>query len=141
MIKLVVFDWNGTLIADTLACMAAYNHVLNIFGGREVNLKTFRSTIILPVIDFYIKHGCKRIELLQNSKKLGEIFHAYYESRVLKLRTRRNARKLLEWLYKHNIESIILSNHTEKGIKSQLQRLHIEKYFLLFLQILLWIPL
>lgn len=129
MIKLVVFDWNGTLIADTFACMETYNHVLDIFGGKEVNLKTFRSTVIYPVIDFYIKHGCKRKELLQNSKKLGEIFHAYYESRVSKLRTRKNARKLLKWLYQHNIESIILSNHTEGGIKSQLQRLRIEKYF------------
>ncbi|MDO8657370.1 MAG: HAD family hydrolase [Candidatus Levybacteria bacterium] len=129
MIKLVVFDWNGTLIADTLTCMAAYNHVLDIFGGKEVNLKAFRSTMVFPVIDFYIKHGCKRKELLQSSKKLGEIFHTYYESSVLKLRTRKNTKKLLEWLYQHNIELIILSNHTEEGIKSQLQRLRIKKYF------------
>ena len=98
MIKRLIFDWNGTLIADTLACMEADNHVLKAFGGRPVDLNSYRDTIIIPAINFYVEHGCDREELIKNSKKVGETFHRYYEPRVLKIRTRRNAKKLLEFL-------------------------------------------
>lgn len=129
MIKLVVFDWNGTLIADTRACMEADNHVLKVFGGKQVNLKTYRATIIIPSNIFYIQHGCNGTQLALESKKLGEIFHSYYEPQVLKVRTRKNAHKLLSWLYKNKIKSIILSNHTVKGIENQLERLNLGDLF------------
>lgn len=128
MIKLVVFDWNGTLLADTLACMDADNCVLNTFGGKQVDLRTYRETIIIPAIDFYVEHGCKREQLQKGSEKLGKVFHTFYEPRVVKARTRKNAHKLLKWLKDHNIDSTILSNHTVEGISFQLKRLQIEKY-------------
>lgn len=129
MIKLVVFDWNGVLIADTRACMAADNHVLKTFGGRPVDLKTYRDTIIIPSINFYIKHGCNREQLIRESDKVGGIFHSFYETRATKVRTRRGAHKLLDWLSRNSITSIILSNHTVSGISFQLDRLKIKKYF------------
>jgi phosphoglycolate phosphatase-like HAD superfamily hydrolase len=129
MIKTIVFDWNGTLLADTHACWETDNHVLKFFGGKQVNLKTYKDTIIIPSINFYAMHGCNRQRLEIESKKLGEVFHAYYEPRVSKIRTRINTRRLLDFLLKNKIESVILSNHTIIGITSQLKRLKIEKYF------------
>lgn len=129
MVKLVVFDWNGTLLADTHACMDTDNYILKVFGGRQINLKTYRDTIIIPSIEFYVQHGCKREQLLTETKKWGEEFHSHYEPRAAKVRTRQNARKLMDWLLKNKIELIILSNHTILGIESQLKRLRIEKYF------------
>lgn len=64
MIKLVIFDWNGVLIADTLDSLDADNHVLKAFGGNPVSLKVFRDTITIPSIDFYVQHGASR-EYLQ----------------------------------------------------------------------------
>lgn len=129
MIKLIVFDWNGTLIADTKACMDTDNHVLKVFGGKQVGLNTYRNSINIPAIDFYVDHGCNRELLQKESEKLGNVFHTYYETRVAKIRTRRNADMLLKWLNDHNIDSIILSNHTVEGIRFQIKRLSIEKYF------------
>lgn len=128
-IKQVVFDWNGTLIADATASMNTDNHILDVFGGRRVNLKTYRDTIVIPSIEFYVTHGCDREQLLSQSKKWGEEFHSHYEPRVAKIRTRQNAHELLKWLAENKIDSIILSNHTVVGINSQLKRLGIEKYF------------
>ena len=128
MIKLVVFDWNGVLLADTLACMAADNHVLKVFGGRPVNLKQYRDTIIIPAISFYTRHGCNRQELQNNTKELGNVFHEYYEPRASKCRSRKGAMKLLQWLSKKQIKSIILSNHTVHDINYHLKRLKFEKY-------------
>ncbi len=128
MKKLVVFDWNGTLLADTRACMAADNHVLETFGGTPVSLKQYRDTMIIPAINFYVKHGCNREKLVNNSQRLGEVFHSFYEPRAAKCRSRKGARALLEWLSKNNIQSIVLSNHTTEGINFQLKRLKINKY-------------
>lgn len=129
MIKLVVFDWNGTLIADTNACWEADNHVLEVFGGKSVDLKTYRSTIIIPAINFYTTHGCSRAELENNCEKLGQVFDLAYEPRVLRCRTRRGTKKILLWLKKNSIRTIILSNHTIEGIMTQLYRLKIKNYF------------
>jgi phosphoglycolate phosphatase len=128
MIKLLVFDFNGVLIADTQACMAADNNVIKTFGGKPVNLKVYRDTIIIPAVNFYSTHGCNREELLKNSKRLGEVFHTFYEKRAAKIRGRKYAKKILKWLYKNNIDSIILSNHTVVGIDYQLKRLGMRDY-------------
>ncbi|MCK4354838.1 HAD family hydrolase [Candidatus Parcubacteria bacterium] len=128
MKKLIIFDWNGTLLSDTRACMDADNHVLKIFGGTPVDLKTYRDTMIIPAIDFYTQHGCDKEELQRKSQKLGEVFHSFYELRAAKCRLRQGAKLLLKWLSHHSIKSVILSNHTIKGINNQLNRLKINKY-------------
>jgi len=128
MIKLLVFDFNGVLLADTQACMAADNHVIKTFGGKPVSLKVYRDTIIIPSVNFYSAHGCNREELLENSKRLGKVFHTFYEKRAAKIRGRKYAKEVLKWLYKNNIDSVILSNHTVVGITYQLERLGMKNY-------------
>lgn len=128
MTKLVVFDWNGTLIADTLACLSADNKILQVMGGREVDLKTYRDTIIIPAKHFYIEHGCSEKDLIDRAQEVSHIFHDTYESRVQNMRTRRGAKEILHWLDSHNIDVIILSNHTVEGIVYQLKKLGLESY-------------
>ena len=125
MTKLVIFDWNGTLFSDTRACFDADNHILEVFGGKKVSLKEYRDTIIIPGNDFYVKHGVNRDRLVRESKKIGEIFHGFYEPRAAKCRLRAGAKKLLEGLQKQQIQSIILSNLTIVGIDKHLDRLKI----------------
>jgi phosphoglycolate phosphatase len=129
MKKLVVFDWNGVLLADTNACVDADNRLLKVFGGKSITLKQFRDTFCVPAIDFLAHHGCKRKVLEKNVQKLGEIFKKEYEPRAAKCRTRQGARELLDWLSQNSINTIIISNHTVEGINSQLKRLKLENYF------------
>ncbi len=128
MIKAVVFDWNGTLIADTQACMEADSHVLKACGGTAVGLTTYRDTMVIPAIDFYTQHGCNREDMIKNAEKYSNIFHNYYEKRVNTCRTRTGAREVLSLLQKNSIRSTILSNHTVEGIETQLKRLGLRSY-------------
>ncbi len=128
MKKLIVFDWNGTLLSDTQACFEADNTVIKYFGGQPINLQTYKDTIIIPAIDFYSQHGCDRKEMEENIQRVGEVFHSFYEPRAAKCRTRRGVQKLLTWLKYHSVISIILSNHTITGINNQLVRLGINDY-------------
>ncbi|MFZ3077680.1 MAG: HAD hydrolase-like protein [Candidatus Aenigmatarchaeota archaeon] len=128
MINSVVFDFNGTLFADTTACWEADNHILKTFGGNKISLKEFRNTFSIPAINFYSVNGCDKNGLTKDSEKLGKIFHGFYEKRAAKLRSRKNAKIVLKWLQENGIDSVILSNHTVAGINFQLERLGMKKY-------------
>lgn len=129
MIKLVVFDWNGVLIADAAATVATDKELFKEFGHTPIDMKTYREIFTMPVRKFFIAAGFSEAEMDKNSVRIQERFHALYEPRIAKVRTRTGARTLLDFLAAEGIEAIILSNHTIEGITNQVKRLGIEKYF------------
>ena len=129
MIKLVVFDWNGVLIADAAATVAVDKELFKAFGHEPLDMKTYREIFTMPIKEFFFAAGFTRAEMERNAVRIQEMFHKLYEPRIAKIRTRTGARKLLEYLGTKNIDAIILSNHTVEGITNQLRRLGIEKYF------------
>lgn len=127
MIKLVVFDWNGTLIADTKAITDGVNEVLFNFTKKKITIKKYQENYCLPFSNFYVKFGIKMNKLIEG--KITKMFHTYYENRACKLRTRSYVREVLDYLNKKSINCVLLSNHTQSGIKKQLKRLNLEHYF------------
>ena len=129
MIKLVVFDWNGVLIADATACKDTENHILKMYGRKPVTMEKFREFVSIPAKEFFIRMGFTPAFMAKHGSRMQAKFHEYYEQRIQNIRTRRNARALLKWLSQRKIECVILSNHTEEGIRDQMQRFGIEGYF------------
>lgn len=128
MIKLVAFDWNGTLLADSSACAYAVNRVLERFGGSAVTLKECREAVSLPAVEFYVAHGCDRDAMLRNRSETGGIFHSAYESAASGVRSRRGAKAALERLSENGIDAIVLSNHLRGSIEAHLKRLGMGRY-------------
>lgn len=129
MIKLVAFDWNGTIFSDASTCCEAVNEVLKFLKLKPVSLKTYREHFDVPVTRTYLGLGISQEQIDSKSTEIVKTFHTNYEIRATKVRTRAYTRELLEWLSKNNIESIIFSNHIDEPIKRQLKRLKLEKYF------------
>jgi len=127
MIRLVSWDWNGTVLADTQALMDAGNHIIKTYGGTPIPRKQYAATFDFPTIDFYCNQGCNR-EALINSE-FGKEYYSFYESRASKCRTRKGTREVLNWLKDKSIDSIILSNNIEESITNQLVRLDLTEYF------------
>lgn len=101
MIKLIVFDWNGTLLADTRACMDADNFVIQNYGGKPfASVREFRAIVTIPAFDFYVARGCERKKLLADMKTVRAMFHNFYEKRACRCRLRKGARSLLRILNK-----------------------------------------
>jgi phosphoglycolate phosphatase-like HAD superfamily hydrolase len=125
MIKLVAFDWNGTLLADTICCWEGSAMELKVCGRKPMSLLKFRQTFTIPYIECLVANGADRKFVLKNSKKISKAFHDFYEPRASKCRTRGGVRKALAWLKGHKIKSMIYSNHTVVGIEAQLKRLKI----------------
>lgn len=128
MIKLVAFDWNGTLFADAQAVCDACNHFIAAMGGNPITLKIYREKFVVPVIDFYESIGLSREKVLKNAKKNAEIFHKYYELRASTIRSRANSKLLLQWLGQQKISSVIFSNHIVDRIQEQIERLSLSKH-------------
>lgn len=128
MIKLVVFDWNGTIFADTYAIYESDNQICKLLKLKPVSFKTFQKYFDVPVKRFYLVLGVPEQELDKKALQIASTFHSYYEVRAAKTRTRANAKRLLNWLSKENIDSIIFSNHILESIKKQLKRLKINHF-------------
>ncbi|MDO8577221.1 MAG: HAD hydrolase-like protein [Candidatus Daviesbacteria bacterium] len=129
MIKLVAFDWNGTIFSDTSVTLEGVNEVFKFLKLSPISLKTFQKHFDVPVINSYMAMGISAQDLNKKSKEIAGVFHASYEQRSMKVRTRAYARGLLSRLLKNHINSIIFSNHIDEPIKKQLKRLKIERYF------------
>ncbi len=128
MIKLVAFDWNGTLLADVSAVIKTYDIILPAFGLKPVSLKRFQEIFEIPIINYWIKMGFKEKDFYKNGDKIQLLFQHHYEFFAKKSRTRAGTRATLIWLKKQNIECIIYSNHIVPEIKKHLPRLKIENY-------------
>jgi phosphoglycolate phosphatase-like HAD superfamily hydrolase len=80
MIKLVAFDWNGTLLSDTITTLNSSNKIFKLYGIKPISLKAFRETFAIPITDFYKHWTKKEIDFIELSKK----YHTIYEKAALK---------------------------------------------------------
>lgn len=128
MIKLVAFDWNGTLFADTNTMVKADNLVLKAFSLKQITLQKYRETFDIPVIKYWKAIGITDSFLNKHMHAMEDLFKLYYEPLADKTRTRAGARQVLKWLKSKKIRAIIYSNHTTPDIHKQLARLRIDKY-------------
>lgn len=128
MIKLIAFDWNGTLLDDARVQYGASQFVNKHFDKKSISFKKWQSIYITPIIKIYLARGFSKNEFINNRSRISRLYHNYYEKRARKIKSRKGAESLLKWLKDNKIESIIFSNHTLLGINTQLKRLGIKKY-------------
>lgn len=130
MIKLVVFDWNGTLFDDTKAVLEAANaSEIPLLGLAPITLERMREVYEVPIIKAYENMGVDPAFFKAKSDEISPVFHKVYEPLVAKSKTRIGAHKLLKNLHNRDMHCIILSNHTMEGIYFQLTRLKLGTYF------------
>ena len=129
MIKLVAFDWNGTLIADAWLASASDNYALKPFIKKAVTLQKMRGFFTIPILDYLAALGMNKKEYLNHHEKINRRFNKYYEARVNRCRTRSGTKDALQFLKQNKIAAIIYSNHVTTYIHRQLKRLSLEKYF------------
>ena len=51
--KLIIWDWNGTLLNDTTECIESINIMLEKRNMPLVDFKTYREVFTFPVINYY----------------------------------------------------------------------------------------
>lgn len=126
---LIVFDWNGTILADTVASWKAGNECLKFYGAQPITLSHYRKTFHFPVLHFYHLNGLDTDTVLAKKDEANVIFQTAYERLARHARTRHGAKPLLSQLSKCGATSMILSNYRTERIEAQTKRLGIREYF------------
>ncbi len=127
--KLIVFDWNGTLLSDTRQSWIAGNECLKFYGAAPISLQQYRDRFTFPIMHFYHKCGLSTDTILAQKEESNEIFQSSYEALAAHARTRRGARKLLNWLQDQGTTNLILSNYVTDKIQAHVSRLKLKNYF------------
>ncbi len=127
--KLVVFDWNGTILCDTRQSWLAGNECLKFYGAQPLSLADYRQHFTFPIMHFYKKCGLSVDHVLAHKDEANVVFQSAYESLAANARTRRGSRTLLDWLQAQGVTSMILSNYVTEKIASHTQRLGLDHYF------------
>lgn len=129
-IRLVVFDWNGTLFDDTRAVIEAANRSeIPMLGLPPLTVTKMREVYEVPLVHAYEKLGIPASVFKERSSEIGPVFHKVYEPLAARARTRPGTRWALDRLKGSGKRMIILSNHTMEGIYFQLTRLRLGPYF------------
>ncbi|MBI1300964.1 MAG: HAD hydrolase-like protein [Alphaproteobacteria bacterium] len=127
--KLAIFDWNGTLIADTRIAWIASNKCLEFYGKEPITFAKQLETFDFPIIHYYKNNGVSVDEVLRTKEQSNVIFQKTYDELAKNARTRRGTRDMLAWLTVQGVDCIILSNYLTEKIEFQLKRLKIYHYF------------
>lgn len=129
MIKLVAFDWNGTILSDTNAVIRAESATRLRFGLKRTNLKEFQDQYDIPIKTYWVNAGFAPKVFEKKSHEIHLVFLKHYEPLETFCRTRSGSREILRWLRDKNIKSVIFSNHIVPHIQKQTRRLKIFEYF------------
>lgn len=74
----VLWDWNGTLLDDTAACLAALNAMLTRRGRPPITRDFYRETFSFPVRPFYEKIGVRLAD--EDWNALAREYHDAYRA-------------------------------------------------------------
>lgn len=104
MIRNLIFDWSGTLSNDEHITLAVTNDVLNSYGAKSIDQKTYRREFAIPVENFYHPYTGP-----VPREELDELFFSRFKARQLETQLFDDAKFLLELLKFRGLNSAILS--------------------------------
>jgi phosphoglycolate phosphatase-like HAD superfamily hydrolase len=125
--NIIVFDWNGTLLADTRACLHALNKVLTMMEVPHTSIQKFRHHYTMPLDRMYHALGCDPETLTTRESHIHPIWHATYEAAPLRLR--HGAKPMFRNLQNTGSHSIVLSNYMTHKIEAQAQQVGVRHHF------------
>ncbi|MFD7918496.1 HAD family hydrolase [Streptomyces sp. NPDC059740] len=91
----LVWDWNGTLLHDTEAVVAATNAAFAELGLAPLTLERYRDTYCVPIPRFY-ERLLGRVPSQEEWLVMDDTFHRHYTERLAACRLADGAEVLLE---------------------------------------------
>lgn len=119
----IIFDWNGTILADTSLTLRAMNETLAAINVAPATLKSYRDTHTVPLNKMYVDLGCDPDLLTAHQSSIFSIYGKHYEAHSHKIRPRRGAKQALGSLRTRGHKTAILSNYEVMKIEQQAERL------------------
>jgi len=122
----IIWDWNGTLLDDTQACVNSINVLLGKRGVPCIDVSRYREVFGFPVVDFY-----RRIQFpleAENWDLVAREFHdVFLADTTFQLQT--GTLKVLEHIRALGIEQSVLSASEQTILDQMLAKYSIRDYF------------
>jgi phosphoglycolate phosphatase len=125
----VIWDWNGTLLDDTLWCIDVENRMLKARGMPTIpSLRRYHDVFCFPVRDYYRALGYDfAAESYEDLSK--EYNRLYREDDTGKCPVFPDAREALERFRRAGVRQVILSASGQAHLLEQVRYAGIERYF------------
>ena len=124
----IIWDFNGTLLDDTIHCVDSMNKVLNKRGLPSLTLQKYREIFGFPVQEYYEKAGfdlnCHPFHELSD-----EFIKIYYEGVNTKTTLHQNAKEVLSYFHNQEVKQVILSAMEHDSLVAVTKYFNIFDYF------------
>ena len=127
MLKLIIWDWNGTLLNDVDYCVAVMNKVLEKYKLNSIDVDFYRKVFTFPVEKYYQKLG---FDFSVNSfQKVGLEFIDIYNKDIASCTLYRNAIETLSAISSLAIKQVIISAREHDSLLKDIESQDIAHYF------------
>jgi phosphoglycolate phosphatase len=126
-VRLILWDWNGTLLNDVDACVDAMNQMLAKRSMDFLSIEKYQNIFTFPVQNYY-----KALGFDFNKDSFEELSIEYiqlYKDLSLKSPLQEGATELLEYFKEKNYKQVIISASEQKALEKQVEERNITKYF------------
>lgn len=126
--KLLIWDWNGTLLDDTEMCYTIANS-MRVARGMEplAGVDAYRAVFRFPIIEYYRAMGYT-FET-ESYDDISVEFHSLYEERAPYCPLYREAKETLEAVRALGVEQLLLSVTSQKRLEWQAEIAGVAGYF------------
>ncbi len=125
-LKIVVCDWNGTLLDDLALVYASTLEIFRTYGIPPPTLATYQKEITARFMTFYHTHG---IPASATPQDLNAIRKRFFEERWHDVRLHRHADELLVLMEQLQLFVGIVSAEVSEVLNAQLRQFGITHYF------------
>ena len=126
-VKLVVWDFNGTIVDDVELCYEIETKMLQERHMQTYTLEQYRDTFCFPVIEYYYKMGYTFEE--ESYEDISVEFNQLYDEGFPSLKVMDDFIETIESFQENGMENVIISASRQDKLLEQCQQLGISSYF------------
>jgi len=125
--KLIIWDWNGTLLNDVEVCINSMNVMLERRNMKLLDKTTYRKLFTFPVQEYYKSLG---FDFLQESfEQLSVEYIDLYKRHSINASLQHGVFNALEQFKKRGFQQVILSASEQKALEKQVNQHQLDVYF------------
>jgi phosphoglycolate phosphatase len=127
MIKLIIWDWNGTLLNDVDYARQNINIVLKKYNLPQISIEKYRDVFTFPVKEYYRNIG---FDFSKNPFEIvGMEFIELYNQKLFTCHLNEGVDEVLDFFKDKNIKQALISARQNESLFQDLKHFKIENYF------------
>lgn len=126
-VKVILWDWNGTLLDDVEVCMASMNTMLLQRGKPMLSVDQYREVFTFPVIEYYRKIGWDMEK--ESWDALAMEYIGLYMQKLPSAPLHDEAFAVLEYLSRKGYRQVIISAMEQNALSDSVAQKGIRHFF------------